>query len=166
MAGQSSRSVAKEMTNLRPPHTHTGRAKAALSLERQIQEADRVIRGFESTLAQEAPIPAGPGALQERVNELQVRGWPASWREGSQPEQSFRGRGGVDMWNCGTMRVHLAVSLPPPAPAKGVAGATGLRAGAAPRAEGHRACVLRATEQFPRVLPRPVASAAPGAGPY
>ncbi|XP_019499892.1 PREDICTED: envoplakin isoform X2 [Hipposideros armiger] len=47
------------------------KAKAALSLERQIQEADRVIRGFESTLAQEAPIPAGPGALQERVNELQ-----------------------------------------------------------------------------------------------
>ncbi|XP_066093554.1 envoplakin isoform X2 [Saccopteryx bilineata] len=47
------------------------KAKAALGLERQIQDTDRVIRGFESTLAQEAPIPAGPGALQERVNELQ-----------------------------------------------------------------------------------------------
>ncbi|XP_036921086.1 envoplakin [Sturnira hondurensis] len=47
------------------------KAKASLDLERQIQGADRVIRGFESTLAQEAPIPAGPGALQERVSELQ-----------------------------------------------------------------------------------------------
>lgn len=50
-----------------------GRAKAALGLERQIWDADKVIRGFESVLAQEAPIPAGPGALQERVSELQVR---------------------------------------------------------------------------------------------
>ncbi|XP_027626614.1 envoplakin [Tupaia chinensis] len=47
------------------------KAKAALGLEQQIQEADKVIRGFESTLAQEAPIPAGPGALQERASELQ-----------------------------------------------------------------------------------------------
>ncbi|XP_054449361.1 envoplakin [Pteronotus mesoamericanus] len=47
------------------------KAKAALGLERQIQEADRVIQGFESVLAQEAPIPAGPGALQERISELQ-----------------------------------------------------------------------------------------------
>ncbi|XP_062936776.1 envoplakin [Cynocephalus volans] len=47
------------------------KAKAALGLEQQIQDADRVIRGFESTLAKEAPIPAGPGALQERINELQ-----------------------------------------------------------------------------------------------
>lgn len=47
------------------------KAKAALGLERQIQEADRVIQSFESTLAQEALIPAGPGALQERVSELQ-----------------------------------------------------------------------------------------------
>lgn len=39
------------------------RAKAALGLERQIRDADKVIRGFESALAQEAPIPAGPGAL-------------------------------------------------------------------------------------------------------
>nr|XP_023507756.1 envoplakin [Equus caballus] len=47
------------------------KAKAALGLERQIQEADRVIQGFESSLAQEAPIPAGPGTLQERASELQ-----------------------------------------------------------------------------------------------
>lgn len=40
-----------------------------------------VIRGFESALAQEAPIPAGPGALQERVSELKVRGRVASWQE-------------------------------------------------------------------------------------
>ncbi|KFO35630.1 Envoplakin [Fukomys damarensis] len=47
------------------------KAKAALGLEQQIQEADKVIRGFESTLAQEAPISDGPGALQDRVGELQ-----------------------------------------------------------------------------------------------
>ncbi|XP_004374195.1 envoplakin isoform X2 [Trichechus manatus latirostris] len=47
------------------------KAKAALGLERQIRDADRIIRGFESALAQEAPIPDGPGALQERVSELQ-----------------------------------------------------------------------------------------------
>ncbi|XP_058417671.1 envoplakin [Diceros bicornis minor] len=47
------------------------KAKAALGLEQQIQEADRVIRGFESSLAQEAPIPAGPGTLQEKASELQ-----------------------------------------------------------------------------------------------
>lgn len=47
------------------------KAKAALGLERQIQDADRVIRGFESALAQEAPIPASPGALQQKVSELQ-----------------------------------------------------------------------------------------------
>ncbi|XP_070245208.1 envoplakin [Bos mutus] len=49
------------------------KAKAALGLERQIRDADKVIRGFESALAQEAPIPAGPGALQERVSELKRR---------------------------------------------------------------------------------------------
>ncbi|XP_047402041.1 envoplakin [Sciurus carolinensis] len=47
------------------------KAEAALALERQIQDADRIIRGFESTLVQEGPIPDGPGALQERVSELQ-----------------------------------------------------------------------------------------------
>ncbi|KAJ8786941.1 hypothetical protein J1605_023196 [Eschrichtius robustus] len=47
------------------------KAKAALGLERQIRDADRVVRGFESTLVQEAPIPVGPGALQERVSGLQ-----------------------------------------------------------------------------------------------
>ncbi|XP_061031343.1 envoplakin [Eubalaena glacialis] len=49
------------------------KAKAALGLERQIRDADRVVRGFESTLVQEAPIPVGPGTLQERVSELQRR---------------------------------------------------------------------------------------------
>lgn len=48
------------------------RAKAALGLEKQIQEADRVIQGFEATLAREGPIPEGSRALQERVSELQV----------------------------------------------------------------------------------------------
>ncbi|XP_012517786.1 PREDICTED: envoplakin [Propithecus coquereli] len=47
------------------------KAKAALGLERQIRDSDRIIQGFESTLAQEAPIPADPGALQERVSQLQ-----------------------------------------------------------------------------------------------
>ncbi|XP_045381676.1 envoplakin [Lemur catta] len=47
------------------------KAKAALGLERQIRDSDKVIRGFESTLAQEAPIPADPRALQERVSQLQ-----------------------------------------------------------------------------------------------
>ncbi|XP_049715387.1 envoplakin isoform X1 [Elephas maximus indicus] len=47
------------------------KAKAALGLERQIRDTDHIIRGFESALAQEAPIPDGPGALQERVSELQ-----------------------------------------------------------------------------------------------
>uniref|UniRef100_A0A8C6G1W4 Envoplakin n=1 Tax=Moschus moschiferus TaxID=68415 RepID=A0A8C6G1W4_MOSMO len=46
------------------------KAKAALGLERQIRDAEKIIQGFESALAQEAPIPTGPGALQERVSEL------------------------------------------------------------------------------------------------
>ncbi|CAH6776446.1 envoplakin [Phodopus roborovskii] len=52
-------------------HLYGQKAKAALGLEQQIQEADRVIRGFEATLAQEGPIPEGSGALLERVGELQ-----------------------------------------------------------------------------------------------
>lgn len=63
------------------------KAKAALGLERQIQEADRVIRNFESTLAQEALIPAGPGALQERVSELQVRAWWTPGGRGHSPNK-------------------------------------------------------------------------------
>lgn len=47
------------------------KAKAALGLEKQIQEADGIIQGFEATLAQEGPIPEGSRALQERVSELQ-----------------------------------------------------------------------------------------------
>lgn len=74
--------VADGVPDLGPPRD---RARAALGLEHQIQDADRVIRGFESSVAQEAPIPAGPGALQERVSELQVRGWSASWWEGASP---------------------------------------------------------------------------------
>ncbi|XP_028608725.1 envoplakin isoform X2 [Grammomys surdaster] len=52
-------------------HLYGEKAKAALGLEKQIQEADRVIQGFEVALAQEGPIPEGSGALQERVSELQ-----------------------------------------------------------------------------------------------
>ncbi|GAB1297087.1 Envoplakin [Apodemus speciosus] len=52
-------------------HLYGDKAKAALGLEKQIQEADRVIQGFEAALAQEGPIPEGSGALQERVSELQ-----------------------------------------------------------------------------------------------
>lgn len=74
-----------------------GRAKAALGLERQIQDADRVIRGFESTLVQEAPISDGRGALQDRVSELQVgfgRLLPGGMA--ARPGQAFGGRSWVD----------------------------------------------------------------------
>ncbi|XP_006869625.1 PREDICTED: envoplakin [Chrysochloris asiatica] len=47
------------------------KAKAALGLEQQIRDAEKVICGFESTLTQEAPISDGPDALQQRVSELQ-----------------------------------------------------------------------------------------------
>ncbi|XP_004709341.1 envoplakin [Echinops telfairi] len=47
------------------------KAKASLGLLQQIRDSDKVIGGFESTLAQETPISDGPGALQERVRELQ-----------------------------------------------------------------------------------------------
>ncbi|XP_075415571.1 envoplakin isoform X2 [Tenrec ecaudatus] len=47
------------------------KAKASLGLLQQIRDSDKIIGGFESTLAQETPIPDGPGALQERVRELQ-----------------------------------------------------------------------------------------------
>uniref|UniRef100_A0A8C6I7I5 Envoplakin n=1 Tax=Mus spicilegus TaxID=10103 RepID=A0A8C6I7I5_MUSSI len=52
-------------------HLYGEKAKAALGLEKQIQEADRVIQGFETALALEGPVPEGSGALQERVSELQ-----------------------------------------------------------------------------------------------
>lgn len=52
-------------------HLYGEKAKAALGLEKQIQEADRVIQGFEAALALEGPVPEGSGALQERVSELQ-----------------------------------------------------------------------------------------------
>lgn len=73
--------AAKAKACISPWASSCDRAKAALGLERQIRDADTVIRGFESALAQEAPIPAGPGALQERVSELKVRGRAASWQE-------------------------------------------------------------------------------------
>ncbi|XP_043856067.1 envoplakin isoform X3 [Dromiciops gliroides] len=47
------------------------KAKAARALEQQIQASDKVIRGFESNLIQEAPITASPGSLQERISQLQ-----------------------------------------------------------------------------------------------
>lgn len=90
-AGWPCRGAAEKAPDLGPPGD---RARAALGLERQIQDADRVIRGFETTVAQEAPIPAGPGALQDRVSELQVRG-----RATASP--SIHGRVGSqgDSWN-------------------------------------------------------------------
>ncbi|XP_072501843.1 envoplakin isoform X2 [Notamacropus eugenii] len=47
------------------------KAKAARALEQQIQASEKVIQGFESNLVQEAPIAASPGALQERISQLQ-----------------------------------------------------------------------------------------------
>lgn len=80
--------AAEEAPDLGPPGD---RARAALGLERQIQDADRVIRGFETTVAKEAPIPAGPGALQDRVSELQVRGRVASRGERATASPSIHG---------------------------------------------------------------------------
>ncbi|XP_036613061.1 envoplakin [Trichosurus vulpecula] len=47
------------------------KAKAARALEWQIQASDKVIQSFESNLVQEAPIAASPGALQDRISQLQ-----------------------------------------------------------------------------------------------
>ncbi|XP_062072198.1 envoplakin isoform X2 [Lepus europaeus] len=52
-------------------HLYRDKAKAALGLERQIRDTDKVIQGFELALAQETPLSGDPGALQERVVELQ-----------------------------------------------------------------------------------------------
>lgn len=69
-----------------------GRAKAALGLERQIQEADKVIQGFESALVQEVPISDDLGALQDRVSELQVgAGGPLPGGRRAQPGQVLGG---------------------------------------------------------------------------
>ncbi|XP_028912729.1 envoplakin isoform X2 [Ornithorhynchus anatinus] len=47
------------------------KAKASLELEQQIQKSDQLIQTFEAALGQEAPLAAGPGALQDRAGELQ-----------------------------------------------------------------------------------------------
>lgn len=132
------------------------RAKAALGLEKQIQEADGIIQGFEATLAQEGPIPEGSGALQERVSELQVGL--------SSPPRCPDRREGKE-WS----GYPGACSILPPfstAPAERAPPAAGLRVGAAPAAEGRGARVRCAAEQFPRVLPGPAAPAAPSASPH
>lgn len=49
------------------------RAKAALNLETQIENTDKVVSTFEAKLAQDSIIPASPNALQDRANDLQVR---------------------------------------------------------------------------------------------
>uniref|UniRef100_A0A8C0BKP8 SH3 domain-containing protein n=1 Tax=Buteo japonicus TaxID=224669 RepID=A0A8C0BKP8_9AVES len=47
------------------------KAKAALNLETQIENADKIISTFEAKLAQDSIIPASPNALQNRANDLQ-----------------------------------------------------------------------------------------------
>ena len=49
------------------------RAKAALNLETQIENTDKIVSTFEAKLAQDSIIPASPNALQDRANDLQVR---------------------------------------------------------------------------------------------
>lgn len=48
------------------------RAKAALNLETQIENTDKIVSTFEAKLAQDGIIPASPNALQDRANDLQV----------------------------------------------------------------------------------------------
>lgn len=48
------------------------RAKAALNLETQIENTDKIVSTFEAKLAQDSIIPASPNALQDRANDLQV----------------------------------------------------------------------------------------------
>ncbi|KAJ7316049.1 hypothetical protein JRQ81_002211 [Phrynocephalus forsythii] len=47
------------------------KAKAALNLETQIENTDRIISNFEAKLSHDGTIPASPNALQDRANELQ-----------------------------------------------------------------------------------------------
>nr|XP_020660739.1 envoplakin [Pogona vitticeps] len=47
------------------------KAKAALNLENQIENTDRIISNFEAKLSHDGTIPASPNALQDRANELQ-----------------------------------------------------------------------------------------------
>uniref|UniRef100_A0A8C0ZDP3 Envoplakin n=1 Tax=Cyanistes caeruleus TaxID=156563 RepID=A0A8C0ZDP3_CYACU len=48
------------------------KAKAALNLETQIENTDKIVSTFEAKLAQDSIIPASPNALQDRANDLQV----------------------------------------------------------------------------------------------
>ncbi|XP_048345833.1 envoplakin [Sphaerodactylus townsendi] len=47
------------------------KAKAALNLENQIENTDKIISTFEAKLAHDGTIPASPNALPDRANELQ-----------------------------------------------------------------------------------------------
>uniref|UniRef100_A0A663LK90 Uncharacterized protein n=1 Tax=Athene cunicularia TaxID=194338 RepID=A0A663LK90_ATHCN len=47
------------------------KAKAALNLETQIENTDKIVSTFEAKLAQDSIIPASPNALQDRANDLQ-----------------------------------------------------------------------------------------------
>ncbi|KFQ14889.1 Envoplakin, partial [Leptosomus discolor] len=47
------------------------KAKAALNLETQIENTDKIVSTFEARLAQDSIIPASPNALQDRANDLQ-----------------------------------------------------------------------------------------------
>uniref|UniRef100_A0A8B9SB62 Envoplakin n=1 Tax=Apteryx owenii TaxID=8824 RepID=A0A8B9SB62_APTOW len=50
---------------------YSEKAKAALNLETQIENTDKIISTFEAKLAQDSIIPASPNALQDRANDLQ-----------------------------------------------------------------------------------------------
>ncbi|OXB81139.1 UNVERIFIED_CONTAM: hypothetical protein H355_005069 [Colinus virginianus] len=47
------------------------KAKAALNLETQIENTDKIVSTFEAKLAQDSIIPASPNALQDRAKDLQ-----------------------------------------------------------------------------------------------
>uniref|UniRef100_A0A8V5HH57 Uncharacterized protein n=1 Tax=Melopsittacus undulatus TaxID=13146 RepID=A0A8V5HH57_MELUD len=49
------------------------KAKAALNLETQIDNTDKIVSKFEAKLAQDSIIPASPNALQDRANDLQMK---------------------------------------------------------------------------------------------
>ncbi|XP_030646457.1 envoplakin [Chanos chanos] len=48
------------------------KATASMYLEKQIKEVDKILRGFESRLAQDTVIPNAPNAIQTHNQELQV----------------------------------------------------------------------------------------------
>lgn len=50
---------------------YNDKAKAALNLETQIENTDKIVSTFEAKLAQDSIIPASPNALQDRANDLQ-----------------------------------------------------------------------------------------------